>query len=166
LSGAGETVAESYGVLLLRDIQTLFLKHGERLHSTEIVRQLSEMEERPWPEYRRDKPITVRQLASILRRFEIGPKQLRIEGEKTRGYEAEDFRDAWERYLPPGDRVQAVQDSKIGAYRTPEPVHDGACVPDRVSRNLIEINNVPPVPNEHPPPKPHVQKDGPNVYRL
>jgi Protein of unknown function (DUF3631) len=45
------------------------------------------------------KAITQAQLARVLKPFGVAPEQVRIAGQKTRGYLRAQFEDAWERYL-------------------------------------------------------------------
>jgi hypothetical protein len=68
------------------------------------------MAERPWPEVCRGKPITERWLARNLAGFGIHSKTLRIGDERAKGYEAADFSEAFERYLPPEER-DSIRDS-------------------------------------------------------
>ena len=103
---------ESAGVLLLRDLQDLFKERDiDRIASAELVETLIKLEERPWPEWKAGKPITVRQVARILKPFNIAPEVFRV-GETThRGYNKDDCIDAFTRYL--GDRsVTAKQTLK------------------------------------------------------
>jgi 5S rRNA maturation endonuclease (ribonuclease M5) len=94
-----EDQRESLRVMLLVDIQQVFT--GERMFSKDLVEQLAELKERPWPEICRGKPITERWLARNLVDFGIHPKLLRIgEGNPARGYELADFGQALSRYLP------------------------------------------------------------------
>ena len=58
------------------------------------------MEERPWGEWKKGKPITKIQVAAILRKFGIRPKQTWLDSSPSRGYELADFNDAFSRYLP------------------------------------------------------------------
>ena len=51
----------SYRVMVLADIQQIFDRRGsDALASASICADLAEMEDRPWPEYRKGKPITPR----------------------------------------------------------------------------------------------------------
>ncbi len=59
------------------------------------------MEERPWPTWRGGFPMTARDLARLLGPFGIHSKVIRVGDKTPRGYEANDFQDAWTRYLPP-----------------------------------------------------------------
>ena len=94
--------AEGLGILLLRDLRELFDEcETDRLPSEDIVKALTGMEDRPWPEYRRGKPITQRQLATLLKGFGIEPRTLRLDdGRRCKGYLGEDFADAFSRYTP------------------------------------------------------------------
>lgn len=89
------------GVLVLGDLRDLYGQRGvDRMPSAEIVQALGQMEERPWPEWRRGQPITVRQLAGLLRPYGVSPTQYRIGPDRARGYDRADLEDAWTRYLP------------------------------------------------------------------
>jgi hypothetical protein len=92
----------SYGVLLLSDIHAIFEeRQADRIFTSDILEALSMMEERPWPELNRGKPITDRKLAKLLSDYKITPKSIRIDDKTAKGYKSEDFQDAFARYLPP-----------------------------------------------------------------
>ena len=56
----------SVGVMLLSDLQELFREsEGEPLSTEGILKSLTTMDERPWPEWKKGKPITARQLAAF-----------------------------------------------------------------------------------------------------
>ncbi|NJL28745.1 MAG: DUF3631 domain-containing protein [Thermoanaerobaculia bacterium] len=87
-------------VRLLEDIRAIFERSGQpKMFSRDIVAKLLELEDRPWPEWKRGKPLTVRQLASLLLPFGAKPQHLRIGDTTGRGYLAEDLEDAFDRYL-------------------------------------------------------------------
>lgn len=91
----------SLGLKLLADCKTIFIeKNEERLRSNELLEALNALETSPWGEYLNGRPLTARGLARLLRRYNIKPTAHRFEGEVSKGYLKEDFRDAWERYLP------------------------------------------------------------------
>lgn len=92
-----------YGLLMLEDIRALFIERDAlQLESAVIVQSLIEMEHRPWPEFRNGKEITPRGVASLLGRFGIKSKTLRIDGTKTaKGYELGALQPAFTTYLPP-----------------------------------------------------------------
>ena len=75
-----ESDSEAAGIILLQDIKDIFDQHGAEeeeskakvLSSKQIVQYLYAIEERPWSEWSKTrKPITERQLADVLRPFEI-----------------------------------------------------------------------------------------------
>lgn len=100
LSGTGSDDS-SVRVQLLSDIRQIFQeKEAERLFSSEIIEALNAMEDRPWPEWRRGLPLTPAGLARLLQPFDLKPKTLRIDAERKKGYELEDFSDSFSRYLP------------------------------------------------------------------
>jgi hypothetical protein len=103
---------DSLGVKLLNDIKRTFypvdtdgraLPAGERVASLELAKSLGEMEDRPWAEWgKTQKPISQPQLARLLSRYGIGPRNIRfLDGRVLRGYEREQFDEAWALYLPP-----------------------------------------------------------------
>jgi len=93
---------EAFGVLLLEDFHQLFtVEQKDRLASANVVSALHQLEERPWSEWgRQAKPITTRQVARLLAPFGITSKNIRIGADTPKGYEREDFVDAWTRYVP------------------------------------------------------------------
>lgn len=101
LSGAADD-GDAPGIMLLADLRSLFAERGvDELPSRDIVAALVEMEDRPWPEWRRGQPISTRSLARLLMPFGIGPVRMRTpDGSQVRGYGRDAFRDAWRRYLP------------------------------------------------------------------
>lgn len=91
---------QSLGIRLLADLKLIF---GDRqaMHTGQILTRLHALEESPWADLK-GKPLTDRKMASILKRYDIRSKQLRVEGENAKGYAAEDLRDIWSRYLGGG----------------------------------------------------------------
>lgn len=67
--------------------------------SAEIVARLVQMEHRPWPEWRRGRPITPVQVASILNLYGIRPETHRFGSETAKGYLLLQFSDAFNRYV-------------------------------------------------------------------
>ena len=96
---------DSHRVTLLADVRAIFQDLDvDRLPSTELVDALGKMEERPWMEWRNGKPITVRQLAKLLKPFGVMPGTIRLASGKTpKGYRREALSDAFSRYLLPVD---------------------------------------------------------------
>ena len=97
---SSDETEETAGVMLLADIQQIFEARGStRLKSSELVAALSEIEDRPWPEWRNGKAISAVQVARLLKPFGIKPKNIR-DVSVFKGYEQSDFDDAISRYLP------------------------------------------------------------------
>jgi putative DNA primase/helicase len=101
---------EAVGTLLLGDLRTIFEEAREAALFTQLILyNLSERDDRPWAEWKADKPLTGVQLARLLRPFGIRPRQIRIGKESKKGYERAWFDDAFARYLPPLEPKQAEQ---------------------------------------------------------
>ena len=108
----GEDERENLRVMLLVDIQQILAgalppppdgekpSPGERIFSKDLVEQLAELKERPWPEICRGKPITAQWLARNLAAFGINSGNTRIGKEQAKGYERAQFDDVFARYVP------------------------------------------------------------------
>jgi hypothetical protein len=93
----------SFGVLLLADIRDAFNdRHADRLTSIQLLDYLIELEERPWVEWNRGKPMTTHNLARQLRKHAIRPSAIRLGAEVAKGYKRCDFEESWERYCSHG----------------------------------------------------------------
>lgn len=130
LSREGAEDAETTRTMLLSDLREMFAAEpGGVLFSREIVERLREMDERPWPEYQRDKPITQPQVAKLLNGLKILPGTVRRGGDTAKGYYAAQFEDAWQRYLPPRDAASLLPASTSSAGPLP-PTAAGSREPD------------------------------------
>jgi 5S rRNA maturation endonuclease (ribonuclease M5) len=111
-SGGGEK--ENLRVMLLSDIQKVFSGEWptpledqspvqiERIFSKDLIDNLEEMKERPWPEICRGKPITQRWLARNLAAFGIQSHNI-WDGKnqaQAKGYESAQFDKVFARYIP------------------------------------------------------------------
>ena len=86
--------AETIGVQALADLAVVFNSTGaESIWTENLLRHLHAMSERPWGEYgRARKPITARQLASLLKPFGIVTKeQIKQDEVNKRGYRRDQF---------------------------------------------------------------------------
>jgi hypothetical protein len=103
LFGGDALEDESLGVRLLRDCRTTFEAHDvDRLSSSCLCMELVSLEEAPWSEFQKGKPLTVRGLARLLHPFGITSGSVRLDdGTTPKGYYRASFEDAWTRYLPP-----------------------------------------------------------------
>jgi putative DNA primase/helicase len=120
------------GVLLLGDLRAIFdAEGGGALFTDRLLARLHDRQDRPWAEWRKDKPLTAVQLARLLRPFGIRPKQVRIGETSMKGYERTAFEDAFARYLPPLDPKHPKQvngDSdlrEVSTRNTEAPVSGG-----------------------------------------
>lgn len=97
--GAGED--QSNNILLLADVRNLFDSRLEdKITTKELIDALVAIEERPWSEWCRGRPITAAALAKLLAPFGVIPVNLKMPGEKVlKGYRREHFEDAFARYL-------------------------------------------------------------------
>lgn len=76
-------------------------RNSDRLPSDDLVAYLLGLEDRPWSEINRGKPITKTSLAGRLRPFRISPGSIRLDDGRTpKGYYRATFEDAFARYLP------------------------------------------------------------------
>ena len=101
---AQEDGSDSVRVVVLADIQTIFNSCStDRLSSEQIVDDLGDMEDRPWPEWRNGKPITKAALARLLKPFFIFPRTVKFDsGTTAKGYHLHQFNEAISRYVDPG----------------------------------------------------------------
>jgi len=99
---AEASAGENYGTTLLADIRTLFVENQRRpLPSDGIVLCLRSRDDRPWGDMGGGTGLTTHKLASLLKPFGISPQQIKFGKFNQRGYRAEQFTDAWDRYLEP-----------------------------------------------------------------
>jgi hypothetical protein len=96
--GGGE---EDASIMALADVAAIFeLRRIEQLASQDAVAALIALEDRPWGEWRRGRPLTKAGLARLLKPFGIKPKELRFGPNETRrGYEAAPIREAKSRFV-------------------------------------------------------------------
>jgi hypothetical protein len=99
LSGEGHD-ASGLNVELLADIRLAF-GEMEVVRSADLVTKLTADPERPWAEWKHGKPLTQKQLASLLRPFGIVSEEVHPVGQSHgKGYKRARFEDMWEAYLP------------------------------------------------------------------
>lgn len=93
-----EEAEEAASIILLQDIQKIFAdeKVGS-IPTATLLKKLEELEDHPWAEWFRGKPITARGVAKLLKPYGIRSKD--IYGGK-KGYKLADFTDAFARYIP------------------------------------------------------------------
>jgi putative DNA primase/helicase len=96
--------ADSFDTTLLADVKAVFDgREGEsadRMFSEMLAEGLASIEGSAWAEYgKARKPITKNQLARLLGKFKIIPTTVWIGSKSLKGYQRQQFEDAWTRYL-------------------------------------------------------------------
>jgi hypothetical protein len=95
---------QSVSERLLADIRTVFTHDGDpkTISNADLVGALCRMEEGEWNHWY-GRAIEPRDISKLLRDYGVKSKPVHIAGTKgtERGYERDDFYDAWQRYLPP-----------------------------------------------------------------
>ena len=71
-------------LLLLADVREL-LGDADAIYTRRLLEELPKRDDRPWSEYRHDKPITARGVASLLGRFGVKPQTVRLGAETEKG---------------------------------------------------------------------------------
>jgi hypothetical protein len=103
LSGVVDIDEERPGILLLADIRQIFAERGvERIGLKILMEDLHSgtFEEHPWQEWSDGRGLKPTGVGRLLRPFGIRARQLWIGGANVRGYDLEQFSDAFARYLP------------------------------------------------------------------
>ncbi|WRY97511.1 DUF3631 domain-containing protein [Streptomyces sp. NBC_00481] len=94
---------------ILADIRRVFVAQREvdSLSTDELLHYLRQNAESPWAEWGRY-GLTSRELARMLRRYDIKPGNVRLaDGTQRKGYMRNKFLDAWRRYCPTVHSVNA-----------------------------------------------------------
>ncbi|MCN9244502.1 DUF3631 domain-containing protein [Streptomyces sp. RY43-2] len=97
------------GARILADIRRVFVAQREvdSLSTDELLHHLRQNPECPWAEWGRN-GLTARNLADMLRQFDIKPGNIRLaDGTQRKGYMRNKFLDAWRRYCPTVHPVDA-----------------------------------------------------------
>jgi hypothetical protein len=139
----------SLGVRLLADLRTIF-GAADAMTTEDILARLCSGTEAgldadaPWNELH-GKPLGVRGLASMLKRYGVGSLKVKVAGRALQGYRREHLWDAWTRYLSPvpaqAEPVEpAVLPGINGAFSVPEVPEAPQKVPDR--SNALAISQV------------------------
>ena len=92
----------SASVRLLADLRQVFHTTGaEGLYTSTILEALHQLEDAPWADWY-GRPLTTRDLAKLLRPYQVESKNIREHGTGAprKGYTRADLQDAWARYVP------------------------------------------------------------------
>jgi hypothetical protein len=91
---------------LLADIQEVFQQKATfKITTVELIAALVDNEEKAWATYNRGRPLTPRQLAKQLATYGIQPKTVRMQDGTPKGYDADQFADAFARYLATPEKL-------------------------------------------------------------
>jgi hypothetical protein len=91
------------GVQLLTDIHGI-IEDRDAIFTATLLEKLNELDESPWGAWgKQEKGLQSRNLADLLRPFDIESQNVRIGELQRKGYKAEHFADAFSRYLPSTD---------------------------------------------------------------
>ena len=144
LSGDADAKAETIGVQLLAAIKAVFETLGtDRITSEHLAERLAKDKDAPWASYGKgERPITQRQIASILDRYGVRPETIRVPGGTKKGYLFAWLADAFETYLPafpstpPSDPEQGNNLTATGTSSTFSIRNSGWRVTDRKRREV------------------------------
>lgn len=118
LSGSNSPT-ESVGTELLSDIKEVFdNRRTDRISTVDMISALCADDEAPWSTYNRGKPISPRQIAKRLHEYGIRSKTIRIGYETPKGFERDQFEEAFARYLSsdhPPENFHHTQQSNNGS---------------------------------------------------
>ncbi|WP_247315121.1 DUF3631 domain-containing protein [Ralstonia pseudosolanacearum] len=104
LCNRGGEAAQSTGAELLADIQAVFDRKGmQRISMADLLAALCEDDEAPWKTWNRGKEMTTRQLGKKLGEYGIKSKVVRIGYDAPKGFDVDQFSDAFARYLSSPD---------------------------------------------------------------
>jgi len=103
IEAVADTFDPSIGVELLRAIKAAFEARGtDRVTSAGLITDLTADETAPWATYNKGKPISQRQVATLLKPYGIRPKSIRLDSDETpKGYMLGWFTDAFDRLCTP-----------------------------------------------------------------
>jgi len=143
--------------MLLEDIQDIFNSNGaERMFSDNLVKALKEKSERPWCDWNRGNGLTQNGLARLLKPFGVKSKNMRIDENLKKGYELDNLKDAFKRYIftlpseSPVSSVTTLQDNNINVLDSNQNVTGKNDVTDKTQHNLLKSNDCYDVTDENP----------------
>lgn len=137
----------SVGVMLLADLQNFFREsEGKPLPTEEILAELTKLDERPWGEWKKGKPISAIQLARLLKPFGIRSRTIRVRENTPKGYGLDECHDAFTRYIAdpePPHPQQANSFTDLGSYSEAQQPDNVADEKDGLSfRNQSDVADV------------------------
>jgi hypothetical protein len=93
---------ESIGIKLLEDIKEIFdASIFDKISSDDLVEKLKGMTESPWADWNKGRGFTPNGLARLLKNFRVRSKTVRFGDTTKKGYDYDDFKYDFKRYLSP-----------------------------------------------------------------
>lgn len=103
-SGDGESIKN----ILLKHILQIFKRYSfEDISSSNLIQELILMEDAPWSEINKGRPLTAHKLAYLLKEYKISTFQKNEFGKNVNHYRYTSFLDAFERYIP--DELEKIK---------------------------------------------------------
>ena len=99
---SGAPAEDDASTLLLTDIRAIFTAEDEPevLASSTLVERLLDLDDRPWKEWSKGRPLSAAKVARMLAGYQIFPAgTIRIGAKTAKGYRRDAFVEAWQRYL-------------------------------------------------------------------
>jgi hypothetical protein len=104
LSLCVEETEDGLGVMLLEDIRRIFeATQSVSMPTQDLLDWLNQLVDRPWPPFVKGHFLTAYRLSKLLSPYKITSRNLRIAGaggKVVKGWQLDDFTEAFERYLP------------------------------------------------------------------
>jgi hypothetical protein len=151
------------GIELLADIKIIFdarelLKDKDefwdRVKSEVLIEELIKDKDKKWATYNNGKAVSQRQVAGLLKEFEIRPRTVRFEDGTAKGYELAWFSDDFERYLSPENpisirhSVTSEENQRLGEENDPSQTHH--CDGTEMGPNPLKLNTCDGVTDRNP----------------
>ncbi|MBV8484638.1 MAG: DUF3631 domain-containing protein [Verrucomicrobia bacterium] len=96
---SGRDSEETVPIVLLVELQQIVKADADFFPTDEILEALNKNKEAPWADWKHQ--MTAEKLAKILLPFGVKPRQKRHRGDPVRGYNKQDLKPVFERYLNP-----------------------------------------------------------------
>jgi len=141
-----EPADDSIGLHLLSDVRQVF-RHSDsdRMPTAELLEYLLAMQDSPWSDLERGRPLNAFQLSQLLCPFDVHPRDIRFNNGIRKGYRLQDLQESWDRYLPELD-IEGQQGQQANIYAAPGHlcegqqaclVADGKCAKSAVNIGIV-----------------------------
>jgi hypothetical protein len=124
LSGHGSAVPTSDAIRALAKLRDVFAD-SDRVSTATLLALLNADDALPFGDYRKGEGVNGRGLGSLFAAFEVRSAQIWLDGRNVHGYRADDFEDAFARYLPAGNARTARPEAGSQNSGSPDPLGDG-----------------------------------------